>query len=95
MFVTQDDFLNTKKVARVYLAFGMAHEIDDRCGIKISYVDPETSSLELAGALNMLTQNPLNLSKLSDGAYLRANELSWDNLVNEIDEVYSRVCQKN
>lgn len=75
-------------------AFGMAHEIDDRCGIKISYVDPETSSIELAGALKTLTQNPLKLTKLSDGAYLRAKELSWDHLVNEIEEVYSRVCQK-
>jgi glycosyltransferase involved in cell wall biosynthesis len=73
-------------------AFGMAHEIDDRCGIKISYVDPETSTLELAGALNMLNKYPLKLIELSDGAYLRAKELSWDYLVNEIEEVYSRVC---
>lgn len=75
-------------------AFGMAYEINDKCGIKISYDDPKTSSSELAQALNMLIQNPLNLKKLSDGAYVRAKELSWDQLANEIEEVYSSVCQK-
>lgn len=75
-------------------AFGMSNEIDDRCGIKISYLDPETSSVELARALRMLYQDPSRLMKLSDGAYLRAKELSWDKLVQEIEDVYSSVCQK-
>ena len=72
-------------------AFGMAFEVDDKCGIKLSYIDPETSTLELAEALQMLYRDPVKLKTLSEGAYLRAKELSWDCVANEIEQVYCRV----
>jgi glycosyltransferase involved in cell wall biosynthesis len=72
-------------------ACGMAVAINDSCGIKIPMDGPEASRAGFAGAIRSLMMEPQRVPILSAGALARAKELSWENKVRAIAEVYDRV----
>lgn len=74
-------------------ACGMGVAIDDRCGIKIPLETPKTSIEGFKNAIELLLGNPDLLRKLSEGAVLRADELSWGKKVERIAQAYVEVSE--
>jgi glycosyltransferase involved in cell wall biosynthesis len=72
-------------------ACGMAVAVDDTCGIKVPFVNPETSIIGFRDALASILRDPGLVEQLSKGALRRASELSWDSKVKELAEAYSRI----
>ncbi len=73
-------------------ACGMGIAVDESCGIKVPLVNPETSVEGFKGAIERLLSDPDLLRKLSEGALLRAQELSWDKKVKRIAQAYVEVA---
>ena len=69
-------------------ACGMAVAVNDTCGIKVPFENPERSILGFREALDRILSNPGLVEKMSAGALRRAEELSWDAKVKEIAEAY-------
>lgn len=69
-------------------ACGMAVAVTPACGIKVPMIDPATSAMGFAGALEKLGLDPGLLPALSAGAGQRALELSWKNKINQILAAY-------
>jgi glycosyltransferase involved in cell wall biosynthesis len=62
---------------------GMQRNIDATCGIKIPLVDPQTSINGFSEAITKLA-DPTLRGSLSEGAFARASELTWDKLADQI-----------
>lgn len=73
-------------------ACGMGVAVDERCGIKVPMEGVEPSIAGFAAALKRLIDEPDLLGRLSSGALVRSEELSWEHKGRLIDEVYQRVA---
>lgn len=71
-------------------ACGMAVAVDETCGIKVPFENPERSIQGFREALEQILNNPSLVEKLSAGALRRASELSWDAKVREMAEAYGQ-----
>lgn len=69
-------------------ACGMGTAVDERCGIKIPLIDPPTSTAGFHAAILRFLEEPELLPKLSEGAYERACELSWESKVQAFSNAY-------
>jgi glycosyltransferase involved in cell wall biosynthesis len=69
----------------------MAVAVDDTCGIKVPFENPEQSIQGFHDAIKRLLLNPELVERLSEGALRRASELSWDAKVKEMAEAYA-IC---
>jgi glycosyltransferase involved in cell wall biosynthesis len=72
-------------------AFGMSYAVSDNCGIKVKF---ETQSQSISGfrkSLELIVENPFLVSKLSEGSYSRAKELSWEGNVQKISNDYLKI----
>jgi glycosyltransferase involved in cell wall biosynthesis len=74
-------------------ACGMGVAIDDRCGIKVPLYTLPQSKNGFTDAILKMLENPLLVRQLSDGALKRAQELSWDNIVDNMVRAYEKVIQ--
>lgn len=74
---------------------GMSIAIDDKCGIKIPLVSPETSIEGFKNALIKLINNHLELERLKIGAIKRSEEISWDVMAETIALDYLSVSSKD
>ncbi len=72
-------------------ACGMGFIVNDHCGIKVPMIDPETSIQGIADALRKLHREPGEVTRLSNGALRRSEELSWDYAAEQISIGYDRV----
>ena len=72
-------------------ACGMGSAVTPDSGLLIEMKDPATSVKAFATAIQKLMDNPAELTRLSQGALNRANELSWDRLVEKLVDGYARV----
>ena len=72
-------------------AFGMSHAITDGCGFKIKFVNNSESIFGFIKALNLFLDDPSLVNKLSEGAYQRADELSWNGIIQRISDDYSKI----
>jgi glycosyltransferase involved in cell wall biosynthesis len=75
-------------------ACGMGFIVNDDCGIKVKMTDPQTSIDGFADALRRLHREPQLLTRLSQGALKRSEELSWDYAARHIAEGYDRVLEQ-
>jgi glycosyltransferase involved in cell wall biosynthesis len=69
----------------------MSFAVNESCGIKIPFVDRQTSILEFANAVTRLVTTQGLLNGLSEGALRRAEALSWDQKVREIANAYDAI----
>jgi len=69
---------------------GMAIAVDDTCGIKIPFVNPDRSIEEIRRAIKSILDNQELIEKLSEGALHRSAMLTWDAKVRQMAETYSR-----
>jgi glycosyltransferase involved in cell wall biosynthesis len=72
-------------------ACGMGFIVTDECGIKIPMISPQQSIDGYAAAFRRLHDNPAELTRLSQGALRRSDELSWDYAAEQIALGYDRV----
>jgi glycosyltransferase involved in cell wall biosynthesis len=75
-------------------ACGMGIAVNETCGIKIPLINPETSIEGFKNAIIRFLNEPELLNKLSSGAIKRSHELSWDNKVNELLNIYKCTLTK-
>jgi len=76
-------------------AFGMAIAVNQTCGIKIPLKDYNTSLNGFRDAIVTLLENREILYSLKEGAYKRAEELSWDNMAQTIAKGYIEITNKD
>ena len=69
-------------------ACGMGTAVDERCGLKIPLRDPESSVRGFRDALIRVLDEPELLQRLSQGAFERAAELTWDKKVATYEHAY-------
>jgi len=69
-------------------AFGMGVAIDKRCGIKVQMETPEKSIKGFSEAIRLIDEDRDLLKNLSQGALIRAAELSWDSMAKQIADEY-------
>ena len=72
-------------------AFGMSHAITDNCGLKVKFVNSFESILGFRKSLELFLDHPSLVNKLSKGAYERAEELSWDGIIQNISNDYLKI----
>ena len=74
----------------VHDEFGMSYSIDDNVGFKIPYKNQDCSILCLKAILISLIDDISLLSVKSDSCISRVHELSWNNLVKEINRFLAK-----
>lgn len=72
-------------------ACGMGAAVTPGCGIKVPMRTPESSVAGFAAAIRELAHDGDTVGRLSAGALLRAEELSWDRKARQIADTYERV----
>ena len=73
-------------------ACGMGLAVDERSGIRVPLIDPETSIESFSDAIRRLATNRRLYEDLSQGALERAAGLTWDNKVRRFNEAYLAAC---
>jgi len=74
-------------------ACGMAKVIDDKVGRKVPLTSPQQSVSDFAGVISELIDNRTLLQSLSNNCAARAQELSWDNKIKQMVELYHQVIK--
>jgi glycosyltransferase involved in cell wall biosynthesis len=69
-------------------ACGMGVAVTDDCGIKIPLQSPQKSIEGFSDAIVRLRDEPGLITKLSEGALKRAQQLTWENKAKEIAQSY-------
>jgi len=69
---------------------GMALAVDDTCGIKIPFLNPQESINGFYNGINKLLNDPQLVMKYSKGSLSRSLELSWDIKVKTIANAYKK-----
>ena len=72
-------------------AFGMSVAVDETCGVKVPFVNFDTSVLYFTNAIMELVNNPLYLKNLRSGAIKRSSELTWEEMAKIISSNYYRI----
>ncbi len=74
-------------------AFGMSHSITDNCGFKVKFSSNEESIYGFKNTLELFLNEPKLVNKLSIGAYKRAEELSWNGIIQHISNDYLNISK--
>jgi len=69
---------------------GQGDIVDNRVGIKIPLSRPDQSESDFAKALNLLHNQPWLREEMCEACRERSSELSWDNKVAAMIEIYER-----
>jgi len=70
-------------------ACGMGVAVNGQCGLTLPLRDPAASVAGFTSAIRRFLDEPDLLGHLSQGALLRAKELSWDGIVEKIADAYT------
>jgi glycosyltransferase involved in cell wall biosynthesis len=76
-------------------SFGMSHSITEHCGIMVDFRSTKDSILGFKSILEKIVLHPALISNLSNGAYKRAKELSWDTMAMKISDDYNIFAKKS
>lgn len=68
--------------------FGFSNIVTDSCGIKIKVKTKKQFIYDYSEAIDKLFEDRNLLSSLSNGAYIRAKEFTWDKKVQELEKIY-------
>ena len=68
---------------------GFGTVIDETCGIKIPVINPSRSIEEFAYTINKLANNPDLLKNLSNGAFNKASEFTWEHKIEPLVSIYN------
>ena len=72
-------------------AFGMSHAITENCGLKVKFSNKEESVAGFKRSLETFLDDPSLVNKLSQGAHKRAEELSWNRIIQRISNDYLKI----
>lgn len=71
---------------------GMGEAVNDSCGIKVRLINPEYSIRNFSRALMTIMDNGDMIEKLSHGALIRANELTFQAGAERMMTIYNNLC---
>lgn len=71
---------------------GMGEAVNDSCGIKVRLINPEYSIRNFSRALMTIMDNGDMIEKLSRGALIRANELTFQAGAERMMTIYNNLC---
>lgn len=71
---------------------GQGDVVNDEVGIKISLCNPSDSLIKFSEIITCLYENRDRLVRLSKGCVKRKEELSWDNKILQISQIYQGLC---
>lgn len=69
---------------------GFGTVVSDTCGVKIPAHNPQRSCLDFVNAVTRLARDPHTLRRLSEGAFRRAEEITWSNQTKIMLNCYQR-----
>ncbi|MCC6256614.1 MAG: glycosyltransferase family 4 protein [Ignavibacteriaceae bacterium] len=75
--------------------YGQGDVINKSCGIKIKMINPKRSIEEFSKEIIKLFSKREILEKLSEGAYSRAFEISWENKITGLINLYTRLLKQH
>lgn len=70
---------------------GQGDIVNSESGVKIALTDLDEVSRDIAGVLDSLNGHPDILEQLSKGCMHRIPELSWDAIVNKMQDIYEKI----
>ena len=70
----------------------MGEAVNDSCGIKVRLINPEYSIRNFSRALMTIMDNGDMIEKLSRGALIRANELTFQAGAERMMTIYNNLC---
>ncbi len=73
---------------------GAADIMTPDCAIPISLRNPRLAASQFRNAIERLASDPLRWHQLSQGAWQRAHDYSWDRLTEQLDAVYRRAFRQ-
>jgi len=74
--------------------YGQGDVIDNSCGIKIKMLNPKRSIEEFSKEIIKFFSEREILEILSEGAYSRAFEISWENKITKLFNLYTRLLKQ-
>jgi glycosyltransferase involved in cell wall biosynthesis len=72
-------------------AFGMGIAVNEKCGIKIPFINPSKSIHGFSKAINKIIDDEDLLKELKNNAFKRADELSWKHMALNITNDYEQI----
>lgn len=73
---------------------GLAHVVNDRCGIKVPVTTPKEVVKGIALAVEQLALNEEMRRRLAEGALTRARDFSWERKAEVVNRIYAeRICE--
>jgi glycosyltransferase involved in cell wall biosynthesis len=73
---------------------GQGDIIDNTCGIKVAMKNIDNSIDAFSSAIEYLYNNREELKKLSDGAYKKAESLTWEKKGKLMEKIYAQILTK-
>jgi hypothetical protein len=71
----------------------MSYSVNDYCGFKVPFINKEHSASGFRASIEKFLDEPSLVEQFSQAAYKRAQELSWESIVNSISMDYTSVCK--
>ncbi|MDA9803127.1 glycosyltransferase [Flavobacteriaceae bacterium] len=72
---------------------GFSHVVNDSCGIKINVSTPKKAATDFSVALEKIYTDESIRQSLSQGAFERAKDFSWDSKINRLNTIYNELLK--
>jgi glycosyltransferase involved in cell wall biosynthesis len=72
---------------------GFSHVVNDSCGIKINVSTPKKAAIDLSKALEKIYTDESLRQSLSQGAFERAKDFSWDSKIDRLNTIYNELLK--
>lgn len=72
---------------------GFSHVVNENCGIKINVSTPKKASMDFSKALEKIYADENYRQSLSQGAFLRAKDFSWESKINRLNTIYNELLK--
>jgi glycosyltransferase involved in cell wall biosynthesis len=67
--------------------------VNDSCGIKINVSTPKKASIDLSKSLEKIYVDESLRQSLSQGAFQRAKDFSWDSKIDKLNTIYNELLK--
>jgi glycosyltransferase involved in cell wall biosynthesis len=72
---------------------GFSHVVNESCGIKINVSTPKKASIGFSKALEKIYADESLRQSLSQGAFERAKDFSWESKINRLKTIYNELLK--
>lgn len=72
---------------------GFSHVVNENCGIKINVSSPKKAASDFSIALEKIYADENYRQSLSQGAFLRSKDFSWESKINRLNAIYNELLK--